>query len=69
MKPQRITSQWQLDVLVLERRRERGARAKGRDRKAKRERETEMQKGGGLVRLSELKSLSFFTIETDSHNM
>lgn len=40
-----------------------------------REKETEIQRvrraegWGGLFELGELKSLSFFTIETDSHNM
>ena len=59
MKPQRITSQRQLDVLVLK-------RQEGKEREREKERE---RYGWGLFKLTELKSLSFFTIETDSHNM
>lgn len=67
MKLVRITSQCQPDVPVLQTRgREEGGtqREKGGERKRARER-----KRWGLFELSELKSLSFFTIETDSYNM
>lgn len=45
---------------------------RGRDTKGERRREEERErerKRWGLFELSELKSLSFFTIETDSYNM